>query len=67
MKIYIVVSKYQRSTDHYGGRITDIDIHDAFSTPEAAEQYVATADRTGPSVPEWLRDYSIVERELNAD
>lgn len=61
--VYIVVSTYQRSTDGYGGRMTDFDIHDVYSKAEDAEAFIATADRRGPSVPEWPRSFSIVSRE----
>ena len=64
--IFIVVSKYQRQVDNYGGRITDFDIHETYATAELAQEFLATADTTGPSVPGWKREYSIVVRKLNS-
>ena len=61
--IFIVVSKYERIVDNYGGRITDFDIHDTFATSELATAFLLTADKKGPSG--YPREYSIVVRPLH--
>jgi hypothetical protein len=63
-QVYIVVSQYQQRTDEYGGRMTNFDIHDVFSHPVLAQDFINGADTTGPSVPDWRRTFSIVQRPL---
>jgi hypothetical protein len=62
-KVYIVVSTYQQTIDHYGGRMTNFDIHEVFPDPEKAKAYITGANPAGPSG--YPRSYSIVERDLS--